>query len=56
MKVEYGQGKAQIVSVKARRKNGDNIKVMMVYIPHRTNKWSAHILEEMLCDTLNSMK
>lgn len=39
---------------KGEKKNGHNIKVVMVYIPPRTNIWLAHLHEEVLKDTLDT--
>lgn len=38
-KVEYGQGKEEIVSVKVKKKDKDDIKVLAVSFPPGTNKW-----------------
>lgn len=38
------------------QENGDNVKVITVYVHPKTSKWPAHANEEILNVTLDSMK
>lgn len=55
-KVEYGQGRSEIVSVKVARSDKDNVKVMAVFVLQKPIKWPTTQLEEMPSGTVESLK
>lgn len=52
--VACGEEKAEIASVRVKRKNGDYIKVMTMCVPPRTNKWLIHTHDKIPNDTMKS--
>merc|ERR1711980_60312 len=54
-KVEYGKGKAEVLSVQIKEMNGETHKIVVAYVPPKTRCWTAEDHEELLKNTLESV-
>ena len=40
MNVEYGKGKAELISAQIKTKYGESQKILVAYVPAKTKKWT----------------
>ena len=55
-KVEYGKGKAEVISVLIKDDNQQAQKIVAAYVPPKTKYWTAEEHEQMLNDTVESLE
>ena len=55
-KVEYGKGKAEVLSVQIKEMNGETHKIVVAYVPPKTRCWTTEDHEELLKNTLESLE
>ena len=55
-KVEYGKGKAEVISVLIKDGNRQTQKIVAAYVPPKTKYWTTEEHEQMLRDTVESLE
>ena len=54
--VEYGKGKAELISAQIKTRYGENQKIILAYVPPKTKYWTKEDHEEIIEDTLKSLE
>ena len=53
--VEYGKGKAELISAQNKTRCGESQKLVVAYVPQKTKTWTKEEHEEIIKDTLESL-
>ena len=53
--VEYGEGTAEVVSVKVEDCSGEKLTIITTYVPPKTNTWTNEEYDKMIEDTLKDL-
>ena len=54
--VEYGKGKAELISAQIKTRYGESQKIVVAYVPPKTKSWTKEEHEEIIEDILESLE